>query len=384
MQEIQWIQIARGLQSEIVEMRRHLHSIPELGFKEEKTAAFVAKVLEQSGYVVRRQVGKTGVVADLGPRPSVAIRAEMDGLPLPESTISVYRSCHDGISHSCGHDVNMACVLAAAKMLAQQGPVHGGVRIIMQPASEETVDEEGKTGTYRMIEDGALEGLKSIIALHVDATMLPTMVGIINEPAKQQSSNFKIEVTAGPSKEESFDAVKATAALLGALLAGNESDNSVIINAIETAPTAAEAVCRSASLRGALTSLGKEARREQVKRLESACAAVSKAGGQFDLEFIDGGSGGELDANVTETMRQVACELVGEKSVLVVKRKTWTEDFAGFLKFTPGSMMLLGGQISSSRRSHHSPSFDVDETSLHVGAAILAATAYKLMSEGKN
>lgn len=84
MKEIPWIQIAKDLQSEIVEQRRYLHSIPELGFKEEKTAAFVAKTLEQYGYSVRRQVGTTGVVADFGANPVVAIRAEMDGLPMHE------------------------------------------------------------------------------------------------------------------------------------------------------------------------------------------------------------------------------------------------------------------------------------------------------------
>ena len=387
MKEIPWIQIAKDLQSEIVEQRRYLHSIPELGFKEEKTATFVANTLEQYGYSVRRQVGTTGVVADFGANPVVAIRAEMDGLPLHESTTSHYRSLHDGVSHSCGHDVNMACALAAAKILAAQGASAGGVRIIMQPAAEESVDAEGKTGTFRMIEGGALDGVKSIIALHIDATMMPGMVGIITESAKVAASNFKIEIKpSATSREVPFDCIRAIATLLQALFAGSSvdsSDGTTIVNSIETAPPGAQSICQSATLRGSLNSFGKEARREEMKRLDTACATVLQAGGVYDLEYLDSESGGELDAAVTETMRQVACEVVGEKSVSVVKRKTWTEDYSALLKATPGSMMLLGGQIRTSRRSHHSPSFDVDESALYIGAAILAATAYRLISESR-
>ncbi|MBP9090101.1 amidohydrolase [bacterium] len=384
MKEIPWIQIAKSLQSDIVHQRRYLHTIPELGFREEKTAAFVAKTLEQYGYCVRTQVGTTGVVADLGLKPVVAIRAEMDGLPMHESTTSQYRSLHDGISHSCGHDVNMACVLAAAKILTEQGTPSSGVRIIMQPAAEESVDAEGKTGTFRMIEGGALDGVKAIIALHIDATMMPGMVGIITESAKVPASNFKIEVKpAVTSREEPFDCIRAVSALLQSLFGSSaeSSEKATIISAIETAPPGPQSICQSATLRGSFNSFSKEARREQMKCLDAACATVFQVGGAYDLEYLDSDAGGELDATVTEIMRQVACEVVGEKSVSVVKRKTWTEDYAALLKETPGSMMLLGGQIRTSRRSHHSPSFDVDESALYIGAAILAATAQRLMEE---
>lgn len=386
MKEIPWIQIAKGLQSEIVQQRRYLHTIPELGFKEEKTAAFVAKTLEQYGYSVRTQVGTTGVVADLGSNPVVAIRAEMDGLPMHESTNSQYRSLHDGISHSCGHDVNMACALAAAKILAEQGTPDSGVRIIMQPAAEESVDTEGKTGTFRMIEGGALDGVKAIIALHIDATMTPGMVGIITESTKVAASNFKIEIKpAVTSREEPFDCIRAISTLLQSLFGSSaeSSERATTISAIETAAPGSQSICQSATLRGSFNSFSKEARREQMKRLDAACATVSQTGGAYELEYLDSDAGGELDAAVTEIMRQVACEVVGEKSVSVVKRKTWTEDYAALLKETPGSMMLLGGQIRTSRRSHHSPSFDVDESALYIGAAILAATAQRLMDENR-
>jgi amidohydrolase len=386
MKDIPWMQLAKELQSEILDQRRHLHTIPELGFREEKTASFVAEQLEQSGYKVRRKVGKTGVVADLGSKPVVAIRAEMDGLPIADATMSQYRSTHDGVSHSCGHDVNMACTLAAAKILARLKDFDGGARIIMQPASEEVADAQGKTGTYRMIEDGALDGLGTIIALHVDATMPPGMVGIITEPARVTSGNFKIEIkAASPPGQEQFDAVRATSLLLQLLLSANGAQSaessSIIVNSIETATTDPEALCPQVTLRGSLRVFNKEARRDEMHRLESACDAVRKQAASCQLEYLESDAPGQVDAKICEVMRQVACELVGEANVRIVKRKTWTEDFAALLKVTPGSMVLLGGQIQSSKRSHHSAAFDVDESALYIGAAILAATVYRLALE---
>jgi amidohydrolase len=303
----------------------------------------------------------------------------MDGLPIADATVSAYRSQHDGLSHSCGHDVNMACVLAAAKLLAAQGGLESGVRIIMQPASEEVSDEEGKTGTYRMIEDRALDGLKSIIALHVDATMPPGMVGIINEPARIASGNFKIELKAASPDNSAFDAVAGASSLLNTIYAAArnsaEDGTSAIINGIETARGESEMLCRQVTLRGMLRATNKEARRED------ACQAARAHGANCNLEYLDDNAAGQVDAGLCELVRQVAVELLGDANVRVVKRQTWTEDFSALLKVTPGSMLLLGGQIQSSKRSHHSGAFDVDESALYIGAAVLAAAACRLGQE---
>src|SRR5512141_2073895 len=165
------------MQEEIIEWRRDFHMHPELGFRELRTSQRVAEELEKLGYRVRRAVGRTGVVADLGEPGGrcIAIRADMDALPILEANDVAYRSQNDGAMHACGHDSHTAMALGAATLLAQE-KFPGMVRFLFQP-SEETGDEEGISGAPRMIQDGAMEGVDMVIALHVDPA---TPVGSIH------------------------------------------------------------------------------------------------------------------------------------------------------------------------------------------------------------
>jgi len=150
---------AKKLQPEIVDLRRHLHSEPELSFYEHKTAELAANKLDGLGYKVKRGVGKTGVTADIGTGTTVAIRADMDGLPIDEATQKAYSSKNKGVMHACGHDAHVSCALAAAKILSgEKQELNGRIRMLMQPA-EEFGDQEGKSGAYRMLEDDALAGV---------------------------------------------------------------------------------------------------------------------------------------------------------------------------------------------------------------------------------
>ncbi|HUV29283.1 MAG TPA: amidohydrolase, partial [Anaerolineales bacterium] len=161
---------AHALSPQMVAWRRDFHMHPELGFQEARTATKVAEYLESWGYQVRTGVGKTGVVADFGQgKPIVAIRADMDALPIQEANDVPYKSKNDGIMHACGHDAHMAIALGAAKMLTQE-EFAGTIRFLFQPA-EEVDDEEGLSGAPRMIEDGAIEGVDYALALHVAASI---------------------------------------------------------------------------------------------------------------------------------------------------------------------------------------------------------------------
>jgi amidohydrolase len=163
---------ARQIQPQLVQWRREFHRYPELGFREKRTAARVAEILTGLGCQVRTGVGKTGVIGDLGPLDGsaegrlVAIRSELDALPIVEANEVSYASETVGQMHACGHDSHMAMVLGAASLLAQ-GKLPGRVRFLFQP-SEEVNDSEGVSGAPRMIADGGLEGVSMIIALHVE------------------------------------------------------------------------------------------------------------------------------------------------------------------------------------------------------------------------
>ena len=159
---------AKELKGELIRLRRAIHRHPELGFREVKTAALIAETLESLGIKVRTGVAKTGVIGYLGEGgPVLAIRADMDALPIQELNEVPYRSQVPGVMHACGHDAHVAVALGVA-MLLKEMELEGEVRFLFQP-SEERVDEEGKSGAVRMVEEGAMEGVEAILALHVDS-----------------------------------------------------------------------------------------------------------------------------------------------------------------------------------------------------------------------
>ncbi len=157
---------AKQLEPRLREIRRELHRWPELGFQEFRTAARIAEVLSSLGVPFRSGIARTGIVATLGNgAPTIALRADMDALPIHEKTGLPFASQVPGVMHACGHDAHVASLLGAA-MLLSEAEFSGSVRLIFQPA-EETTDEEHRSGAYRMIEAGALEGVDAIAAAHV-------------------------------------------------------------------------------------------------------------------------------------------------------------------------------------------------------------------------
>jgi amidohydrolase len=375
---------AQALQQETVSLRRHLHRHPELSFQEDKTSGFVADKLTELGYKVRKGIGKTGVVADLSQGNAVAIRAELDALAINENNRTTYSSDTAGVMHACGHDANMACVLTAAKLLMLDKP-EGNIRILMQPAAEESCDEEGKAGTVRMIEDGALQDVSCIIALHLDATIAAGKVGIIAEPPQVAADSFKITIhSVRQESENSQDALyiaNLVASKIYDICKRNHEENrgaTLKLASIQSSSSNVDQLSDKVELQGTLSVQSKEIRRALVSDLEQACQTAKSMGADFDIEYRLLRQGATNSPEISELLREVSCELIGTENVLTVKRKTWTEDFASFTHVVPGALILLGGEIASNRRSHHSPTFDIDESGLYIGAAILAEAARRL------
>jgi len=162
---------AKALGDTLTDLRRQIHRHPELSFEEHKTAALVSEHLTALGIEHQTGVGRTGIVARLGRGngPKIGIRADMDALPIVEARETPYTSQHDGKMHACGHDAHTAMLLGVANLLADK-TLPGEIRLLFQP-SEEAADAEGISGAPRMIEDGAIEDLDAVIALHVDSTL---------------------------------------------------------------------------------------------------------------------------------------------------------------------------------------------------------------------
>lgn len=383
------VEQAKSLQDEIVEMRRHLHEQPELSFHEHKTAGLMADRLGTLGYKVTTGVGKTGVIADIGSGTRIAIRADMDALPIVESNKKAYVSQNSGIMHACGHDAHMACALAAAKILSGvKGDLGGGIRMLMQPA-EEFGDDEGKSGARRMIEDDALNGISAVIGLHIDASLPAGKVGIIPGPCMAAVDQFKITILGkgghGAYPENTIDAVVVGAQVVQAIQQIVSRRVSalepaiVTIGSFQSSSTRGNIISDSVVLEGSFRSFTSEVRDRIKEELDRACSLARILGGDYKIEYELGYPPTVNDPVITDVMRQAAIDMIGADNVLTIKPRTWSEDFSMFAELVPGAFMFLGGEIAGDTRSHHSPTFDVDESGLYVGTAILTETARRLI-----
>ena len=183
------IENAKSMQAELVSMRRHLHAHPELNFVEYKTSQYAAEKLTALGFSVRQIGGPTGLVADFGSGKTIAIRCDMDGLPISELNRTTFASQTTGVMHACGHDAHLACTLGAAAILSQS-KLPGRIRIIIQPGD----DADGKVGASTMLEAGALEGVTALLGLHVDATVPTGKVGIVTGAIMPTVQRFVISI----------------------------------------------------------------------------------------------------------------------------------------------------------------------------------------------
>lgn len=388
-----YLSASRKLEKETVELRRYLHKHPELSFHEIETARLMNEKLNSLGYKTKTGVGKTGVVGDLGKEgPMIAIRADMDGLPIDEENKAAYVSGNKGVMHACGHDGHMACGITAAKMLSES-EFPGRLRMVMQPA-EELGDEEGKSGAYRMLEDDALNGVSAIIGLHMDASLPAGKVGIIPGPIMAAADGFTIKILGkgghGAYPETTIDAVVIAAQVVNAIQQivsrrVSALDPAIVtIGSFHSSSVRGNIISESVTLEGTFRTFNQAVREQIIAELDKACQLARVLGGDYKIEYELGYPTTVNNPEVTAIMRQTACDLIGEENVIAVKPKTWSEDFSMFAEKVPGAFMFLGAEIEGSTRSHHSPTFDLDESGLYIGSAVLAETARRLAEHYKD
>lgn len=380
---------ARELQPDIIETRRYFHQHPELSFQETETAKINASRLKDLGYAVQTGVAKTGVVGNIGTGKIIAIRADMDGLPIEETNNLPFASANQGVMHACGHDAHMACGLAAAKLLSSESNLVGAVRILMQP-SEENVDDELKSGAMRMIEDGAMEGVSAVIGLHVDSSLPAGKVAIMPGAVMAAADVFRITIIGkgghGAYPESTIDAVALSAQVINALqqivsrrIAAVEPAV-LTIGSVSSSSTRGNIISETVTLLGSIRSFNDATRNKLKEEITKACNITRALGGDFKLEYQLGYPATVNNATVAILMNEVSRELIGEENVITIPPKTWSEDFSVLAQAAPGAFMFLGCEVKGDRRSHHSPNFDVDESHLFLGPAILAETAKRLMN----
>ncbi|HVH57691.1 MAG TPA: M20 family metallopeptidase [Vicinamibacterales bacterium] len=382
---------AKSLRDELVALRRAIHLQPESGFAEHKTAALIAERMRALGAQVHVGVARTGVVAELGAsKPIVAVRADMDALPLHEATGLPFASQVSGMMHACGHDAHVACALGAAILLARR-ELPGTVRFLFQP-SEEQKDAEGWSGAMRMLAEGALTDVSAAIALHT--RKLPAgMVGITAGPALAGNDTVQIAIRGRASHaahpEEGIDAVLAAAHIVMAAQTIVSRRTRPGVPAVVSLTTInggvkENVIADRVEIRGTVRNAGPEHRTQLLGDLERALDAGRALGADCTLEVNEGYPVTHNDASIAASIREAAASILGPTHVVDLPFDTWAEDFGYMTAAVPGAMFWLGVTGPAvPDPTWHSPTFDIDENALPVGAAVLAASALRLLETQK-
>ena len=382
---------ARTIQDQLSAWRRDFHMHPELGFQETRTAGKVAEIMEQFGYRVRRGVGRTGVVADLGSgKPVLAIRADMDTLPIQESNKVSYISQNPGVMHACGHDSHTSMALGAAVLLARE-KFPGTVRFLFQP-SEEVGDDEGVSGAPRMIQDGAMEGVDLVIATHVDASTPAGVICIKSGPASGGVDSWFGEIIGkgahGAHPQESIDPFYISAHVILAL-------NGIVSRRLDPFDPAVVSVGslhggftenvipERVKMTGTLRYTEKRVREQIHNEIRRAFEIARTLGGNYELNIQTGTPPMINSPLASDLIEAVAVDLLGKQNILPWKNELGAEDFGCFMELAPGAMFLLGTGSEKFQCHLHNPDFDLDESCLPVGTTIFAETALRFLRKAK-
>jgi len=380
---------AHAISEELIEWRRDFHMHPEIGFELHRTSKIVADELEKMGYRVRRGVGKTGIVAEIGEGGRVvAIRADMDALPILEQNEVEYASRIEGAMHACGHDSHTAMALGAALLLSKE-QLRGRVRFLFQPC-EETTDEEGKSGAQRMSAEGAMNGVDYVIAQHVDPLKPVGTIGINAGPSSGGVDSWHGVITGkgghGAHPDKTIDPFYLLAHVIFAL-------NGIVsrrLNPFEPAVVSIgsihgglteNVIPESVSITGTLRFTSEELHQQIHAEMKQAFEVARALGGDYELRYEIGGPPMINDETVSQVIEQAGKDLLGAEHVHAIEKTLGAEDFGEFMKHAPGAMFTLGTQ----KQGHenyllHHPKFDLDERALPIGTALLVETAKRFLA----
>jgi amidohydrolase len=380
--------IASNIAPRLIEIRRHLHSHPELSGQEQQTASYIAGVLSSCGLHIREGVGKVGVVGELKGQGAdsrlLAIRTDMDALPIQEQTNLEYASRLPGIMHACGHDVHTTVGLGTAMVLSQlEEQLPGNVRFLFQPA------EEVAEGARWMIADGVMQGVTSILSVHVFPSIPAGHVGIRYGALTAAADDLEIfihgESGHGARPHEAVDAVWIAAQVITTLQQAISRTHNplrpvVLTIGKITGGRAPNVIADQVKLLGTVRSLHPETSAELPNWIEQIVASICQPyGARYEVNYRRGVPSVINDLALTQLLESSAKEAWGHTSIEIIPEPSLgAEDFSLYLEYAPGSMFRLGvGFKDKHNYPLHHPQFAVDESSILTGVVTFAYAAYR-------
>lgn len=372
---------------DVVSWRRALHAVPELGRAEHRTTALVARQLHAAGLEPRTLPGGTGLVCDIGyGERCVALRADLDALPLQEDTGLPFASTVDGVMHACGHDAHTAIVLGAGLALASAPALPGRVRLIFQPA-----EEVQPGGALDMVADGATDGVQRILALHCDPRLEVGKLGTRVGPITSACDLLEIRLTSPGGHTArphlTADLVEALGLLITQLplLLGRQVDprsGTVLVWGAVHAGEAANAIPQHGLLRGTLRTADHATWNELEDKVRTLVAAVlAPTGVGYVLEHIRGVPPVVNEAASSGMLADAAAAIRGPESSVGTEQSSGGEDFAWYLEHIRGAMARLGVWSGEGEmKDIHQATFDLDERALPFGVRVLAQAALSALT----
>jgi len=380
-------QLAKEYHEEIIHIRRHLHQHPELSFQEIETGKFIAKKLQQFGIPHQHGIADNGVVGLIkGKNPNkkvVALRGDIDALPIQEANEVPYKSKHEGVMHACGHDVHTSSLLGSAKILnALKDHFEGTIKLIFQPGEEKLPG-----GASIMIKEGVLENPapKSIFGQHVHPPLEAGTIGI--KSGKYMASTDEIYMTVtgkgghGALPQDCIDPILITSNLIVSLqqIVSRHANPTVptvlTFGKINSTGGATNVIPNEVKVQGTFRTMDEKWRKKAHKKMKKMAEGIAKAmGGKCEFKLVNGYPYLVNHEELTERAKQRAIEYLGKSKVIDLPIRMTAEDFSYFSQAMPACFYRLGtGNKKKGITSNiHTNTFDVDENALELSIGLMA------------
>jgi amidohydrolase len=381
-----------GVRDEVLGWRRHLHQNPELSFHEHDTARFVRETLESLPGLVVTQPTATSVMARLvtgRPGKVLAIRADMDGLPILEENGFDFRSQRPGVMHACGHDAHMAMVLGAAKVLsAMADQLVGEVRFLFQHA-----EELFPGGAEEMIQAGVMEGVDLVIGAHVWAPLEVGKIGIVHGPAMAAPDTFWITIHGkgghAAMPHQTVDPIVVGAQVVSGLqhIVSRAVDplGTLVVSVTQfVAGTTHNVIPGSVEMQGTVRTFDPALRRSIPALMERFVQGITQAhGATYEIRYQHGYDTVDNEATVTALIESTVREVLGDQAVDPMRPTMGGEDFSAFQTRAPGCFFFVGAGNPGKGivHPHHHARFTIDEDALEVGLKVFVHTAARVLSD---
>ncbi|WP_405113814.1 amidohydrolase [Micromonospora sp. NBC_01405] len=375
----------------LIATRRHIHSHPELSGEEFETAALIARELSLAGLTPRMLPKGNGVICDINGRPDgpvVALRADIDALPLNDVKDVPYRSTKDGVCHACGHDVHTSVMLGVGMLLAQLadlGELDGRVRLIFQPAEEIL-----PCGSLEVIEAGGLDDVVQIFALHCDPNQPVGKIGLRVGPITAAADNVTVRLT-GPGGHTArphltvdlVDALGRLVTEVPALVARRVPANSglLLVFGQALAGTRNNVIPSEASASGTLRVMDRDTWAQAPKIVAQVVRdVIAPTGATVDLEYLRGRPPVCNDAGAIQVLTAATVAALGPDGVAETPQSMGGEDFSWYLEHVPGALARLGVGRAGPNVDLHRATFDVDERAIPFGVRLMVQTALRALA----